>query len=88
MHTSKAAVMVSPGKIDIQSFPIPEPEPGAVVMKVNLSGICGTDKHTFRGESKQYVGTPHEKDIQYPLICGHENVGTIIATGEIGRAHV
>ena len=81
MHTSKAAVMVSPGKIDIQSFPIPEPEPGAVVMKVNLSGICGTDKHTFRGESKQYVGTPHEKDIQYPLICGHENVGTIIATG-------
>ena len=81
MHTSRAAVMVSPGKIDIQSFSIPEPEPGAVIMKVNLSGICGTDKHTFRGESKQYVGTPHEKDIQYPLICGHENVGTIIATG-------
>ena len=39
MHTSRAAVMVSPGKIDIQSFSIPEPVPGAVIMKVNLSGI-------------------------------------------------
>ena len=62
------------------NFPLPEPEPGAVVMKVHYSGICGTDKHTFRGESKQYAGTPHERDLTYPLICGHENVGEVVAT--------
>lgn len=73
--------MVQPGKISIQNFEVPEPERGSVILKVNLSGICGTDKHTYRGESKQYVGTPHEKDIQYPLICGHENVGTVVSTG-------
>src|SRR4029077_13568797 len=57
------------------------PGPGAVVMKVHFSGICGTDKHTFRGESKQYAGTPHERDLTYPLICGHENVGEVVARG-------
>ena len=73
--------MESPGNIAIRKFEVPEPEIGAAILKVHLSGICGTDKHTYRGESRQYVGTPHEKDLEYPLICGHENVGTIIATG-------
>jgi L-iditol 2-dehydrogenase len=73
--------MESPGNIAIRKFEVPEPENGAVILKVHLSGICGTDKHTYRGESRQYVGTPHEKDLEYPLICGHENVGMIVATG-------
>jgi L-iditol 2-dehydrogenase len=81
MLISSAAVMESPGNIAIRKFEVPEPEIGAAILKVHLSGICGTDKHTYRGESRQYVGTPHEKDLEYPLICGHENVGTIIATG-------
>ena len=62
-------------------FPLPDPEPGAVVLQMSMSGICGTDKHTFRGEVMQYAGTPHERQIEYPLICGHENVGTVAATG-------
>ena len=45
------------------------------------SGICGTDKHTWRGESLQYAGTDHEREAAYPLICGHENVGVIEAIG-------
>ncbi len=81
MTSSCAAVMEAPGKIAIHQFAVPDPEPGAVVIEMHLSGICGTDKHTFRGESKQYAGTPHEREIEYPLICGHENVGTVVATG-------
>ena len=81
MSTSLAAVMEGPGRLVVREFPVPEPEPGAVVIALHLSGICGTDKHTFRGESKQYAGTPHELDIEYPLICGHENVGTVVAMG-------
>lgn len=81
MSYSRAAVMEGPGKIVVREFPVPEPEPGAAVIAMHLSGICGTDKHTFRGESKQYAGTPHELDIEYPLICGHENVGIVVATG-------
>jgi threonine dehydrogenase-like Zn-dependent dehydrogenase len=77
----RAAVMTAPGKIGVSHFPIPDPEPGAVVLEMRYSGICGTDKHTFRGETLQYAGTPHERQIQYPLICGHENVGRIAAIG-------
>lgn len=81
MTESRAAVTTAPGRVETRTFPLADPEPGAVIMRVHLSGICGTDKHTYRGESKQYAGTPHERDITYPLICGHENVGTVVATG-------
>ena len=81
MSFVRAAVTERPGVISVREFAMPEPAPGAVIMKVRYSGICGTDKHTFRGESKQYAGTAHEKDLTYPLICGHENVGTVAALG-------
>jgi threonine dehydrogenase-like Zn-dependent dehydrogenase len=87
----RAAVMEAPGRMRLAAFPVPDPEPGAVVLRIEHSGICGTDKHTWRGESLQYAGTDHERDAAYPLICGHENVGVIAAIGpggafdELGR---
>jgi len=86
MREVRAAVMSAPGEIAVRRFPSPEPEPGALLMRVSLSGVCGTDKHTFRGETLQYAGTPHERRIRYPLICGHENVGVVEATGGDVRA--
>jgi L-iditol 2-dehydrogenase len=62
-------------------FPLPDPEPGAVVLKMELSGICGTDKHSFSGFAKQYSGTDHERSLPFPIIPGHENVGRIAAIG-------
>ena len=47
----RAAVMKEPGVIAVEQFPLPDPEPGAVVLEMSMSGICGTDKHTFRGET-------------------------------------
>src|SRR5207244_12174350 len=81
MSSVRAAVTERPGLISLREFPMPDPAPGAAVMKVHYSGICGTDKHTFRGESKQYAGTVHERGIIYPLICGLVNVGVIEAIG-------
>ena len=45
------------------------------------SGICGTDKHTWRGETDQYAGTDHARGISWPIIQGHENVGEIVDIG-------
>ena len=81
MTTVRAAVMMAPGVIGVEEFPRPDVEHGAVLMEVLFSGICGTDKHTFRGETIQYAGTPHERRLEYPLICGHENVGVVVETG-------
>ncbi len=78
---SHAAVTEEPGRIAIREFDVSDVPQGAVLMRVSLSGVCGTDKHTFRGESRQYAGTPNERDIHYPLICGHENVGAVAETG-------
>jgi threonine dehydrogenase-like Zn-dependent dehydrogenase len=77
----RAAVVHAPGRFAVESFPEPDPGPGAVLLRMQFSGICGTDKHTWRGESLQYAGTDHERDAAYPLICGHENVGLIEAIG-------
>jgi L-iditol 2-dehydrogenase len=82
--TARAAVMKEPGRLALERFPVPEPEQGAALLKMSYSGICGTDKHTFRGETLQYAGTPHERQLEYPIICGHENVGVIEAIGGDG----
>jgi threonine dehydrogenase-like Zn-dependent dehydrogenase len=47
---------------------------------MELSGICGTDKHTFQGFTTQYGG----RVLEFPIIQGHENVGTIAAIGGDG----
>lgn len=83
-RTVKAAVLTRPGNIETWEFPYPELGKGAAICKVRLSGVCGTDKHSFQGESVQYKGTENEIDIPYPIIQGHENVLTIEEIDEEG----
>jgi len=79
---ARAAVMIRPGKIEIQEFPLPRLEDGAILLRVEMCGICGTDKHTWRGETKQYAGTPTESDTPYPIIPGHEIIGTAVEVND------
>jgi threonine dehydrogenase-like Zn-dependent dehydrogenase len=76
-----AAVMLAPGRIETREFPWPELQLGAVLIKMEMSGICGTDKHTYAGYTTQYAGTEHERTIPFPIIPGHENVGRIAQIG-------
>jgi threonine dehydrogenase-like Zn-dependent dehydrogenase len=75
-----AAVLVEPGRYELRDYPLPETAPGCVLVKMELSGICGTDKHTYQGFTTQYAG----KQIRFPIIQGHENVGTVAAIGGDG----
>jgi threonine dehydrogenase-like Zn-dependent dehydrogenase len=76
-----AATLVKPGKYEIREYPLPEPAAGCVLIRMEMSGICGTDKHTFQGYTMQYGGRP----LEFPIIQGHENVGTIAAIGGDGK---
>lgn len=76
------------GQMWIEKFPFPKPARGAAVVKMIMSGICGTDKHTYKGETKQYAGTPREFDIPFPIIQGHENVGIIVDIDEEGAKNL
>src|SRR3989338_3291752 len=70
----KAVVMTSPGRVECQELPYPDHlEPGALIVKMELSGICGTDKHAFDGDVTLYGGTQSEQDIVFPCVHGHEN---------------
>lgn len=84
--TVRAAVMVGPGKIEVQDLPYPDHlEPGAVVAAVEMSGICGTDKHAFQGELTMYGGTEAEQDMVFPSVHGHENSAVVVEMNGDGR---
>jgi len=77
--TVKAAVMVGPGKMEVQNLPYPDHlEPGACIVKMEMSGICGTDKHAFKGETLLYGGTESEQNMVFPSVHGHENSGIVV----------
>lgn len=80
-----AATLIEPGKYELREYPFPEPGPGSVLVRMELSGICGTDKHTYQGYTTQYAGTGDGKQIRFPIIQGHENVGTVAAIGGSGE---
>ena len=80
----QAATLVAPGKYELREYPLPEPDPGCVLVKMEVSGICGTDKHTYQGYTTQYSGAGEGKQIPFPIIQGHENVGTVAAIGGDG----
>jgi L-iditol 2-dehydrogenase len=80
-----AATLHGPGDLRLDRYPYPETlEPGAVLLRMLASGICGTDKHAFRGETEQYAGTPMARSTPFPIVQGHENVGVVEAVGPGG----
>jgi threonine dehydrogenase-like Zn-dependent dehydrogenase len=79
-QTVLAATLVEPGRYELREYPLPEPAPGCVLVKMLMSGICGTDKHTFQGYTTQYG----DRRLEFPIIQGHENVGIVEAIGGDG----
>ena len=74
---ARAVTIVEPYHVELREYAIPALRPGGLLMQVEMSGICGTDKHTYRGETTQYGGTVNEQTSPFPLIPGHENVGLV-----------
>ena len=63
-----AAALVKPGQYEIREYPLPEPAPGCVLVKMEMSGICGADKHTYQGHITPYG----DRTLEFPiiLVCG------------------
>lgn len=61
---------------EIREFTVPDPEPGAIVLKISLSNVCGSDLHYWRGDMDvKAMGRP------LPLVIGHEATGTVYKLG-------
>lgn len=78
----RAAVMTAPGKIQVTEFPYPKITPDAGLVRMEMSGICGTDKHMYKGETMH----PGGQETAFPIIPGHENVGIIEELGKEATA--
>ena len=51
----------------LKEFPVPEPAPGAVLVKIVMANICGSDLHIWRGEYDVSRGEPEP----YSRSIGH-----------------
>src|SRR5215468_412945 len=75
MATGKAAVFFGPGKpFEIRELPLPEIEPDAVLIKVSLANVCGSDLHFWRGDAPLRLP-------QDGWIFGHEMTGRVARLG-------
>lgn len=52
---------------------VADPEPGAVLVRTTIAGVCGTDAHRLDGDLP---------DPGQPVTFGHEGIGVIEALGE------
>jgi alcohol dehydrogenase len=71
MPKMKAAIFAEPGRIVLESRPIPDVGPLDALVRLSTTTICGTDVHILRGEYPVRRG----------LIVGHEPVGIIEKLG-------
>ena len=75
--------VVFPGdrRAEVREFPDPEPGPGQVVVRMQVSGLCGSDLHMYRQTSAERAGNN--------TIPGHEPSGVVEAIGPgVSTVHV
>jgi L-iditol 2-dehydrogenase len=70
--TMKAVIYPEPDKYEVDEVSLPEPPPGAALVKVMSTTICGTDFKILGG---LFPGT------KFPHVPGHEWSGEVVAAG-------
>jgi 2-desacetyl-2-hydroxyethyl bacteriochlorophyllide A dehydrogenase len=68
----RAALFPTPGEVSIVERETPVPTEGHALVRVEASGVCGTDLHIFQGEFPA----------QFPIIPGHEFAGVVEQVGQ------
>jgi threonine dehydrogenase-like Zn-dependent dehydrogenase len=73
-YKGKAAVFYGVGKpFELTTYRVPEPEHGAVLIRVTAANICGSDLHQWSGRAR--LTCP------MPIVHGHEMTGRVAALG-------
>jgi len=70
--TYKAAVLVSPGKIQLEERRVDALSPGEALVRVRHAGICGTDLALYSGSYPASL----------PMVPGHEFAGEVLDVGD------
>jgi 2-desacetyl-2-hydroxyethyl bacteriochlorophyllide A dehydrogenase len=67
----KAAILHGPRDLRVETCREPQAGDGEVLVRVTMSGLCGTDYRIFSGD----------RPVSYPRVLGHECVGRVEAVG-------
>ena len=62
------------GRFALADLPRPAPAPGQVLIHVHACGVCRTDLHVVDGDIR---------DGRYPIVPGHQIVGTVEAVNDV-----
>lgn len=69
----RAVTFQAPGEVRVEERPAPEPlAPDDAVVRIEASGICGSDLHIYHGRVPVEPG----------FTIGHEFAGTVVAAGD------
>lgn len=72
MSLGRVAALTGPEQVEIQTYDVPEPEPGAVVLAVTRANVCGSDVHQYHWESAALR----------EAALGHEFIGRVVGLGD------
>jgi threonine 3-dehydrogenase len=67
LRRMRAVRFLGKGRIELRDVPVPEPERGELLLRVEASALCGSDRRAFETGSSV---TP-----------GHETAGSVVASG-------
>jgi (R,R)-butanediol dehydrogenase/meso-butanediol dehydrogenase/diacetyl reductase len=68
-------------EVELREFPDPTPRPREVVVKVESSGMCGSDLHLYRQPPGPSGYPSLAPGASGPVIAGHEPCGVVAARG-------
>ncbi len=82
MSTSTMRGVFLPGNstAEVHEYPVPQPGPGQLVIRMGASGICGSDIGYIYHEYKTHKGLDGKPAYQ-GVIAGHEPSGRVVAAG-------
>ena len=71
----RAAIFQGPKKgYEIRELEVPDPEPEAILIKISMAGVCGSDLHFWRGDSPVFGRMGGQ-------VGGHEMTGRVAKLG-------
>ena len=75
--TMTAVRLYGPSDLRVERVPTPgPPAPGEVLLRVTVTGVCGSDLHPYE------TGSIGSTTLEEPLVLGHEFAGVVEAVGE------
>jgi threonine dehydrogenase-like Zn-dependent dehydrogenase len=67
-------------KLEVRSWPDPEPGAQDVVLEIQACGVCGSDMHFYETDDQDYILYPGLT--KFPTILGHEFTGKVVEKGK------